>query len=199
MFIKRHVRRKDGKRHVYYSLCESTRISPQRVLQRRLLNLGELNTTQIERWQRSIEVVEENGQAAQKRFFTDREGEVPQAPDVCEVRLSTLWVRKPRQCGDCWLACRLFEELQLDQFFSEHLAEHRGPEDWGNARRSPNQCSSTQGDLFVESGTSITLFPAALVWEAVSERDHGDGDLPARSQPRQVLRPSLMILSISCG
>lgn len=130
MFIKRHVRRKDGKKHVYYSLCESTRLSPQRVRQRRLLNLGELNTTQIERWQRSIEVVEENGQAAQKRLFTDRDGEVPQAPDVCAVRLSTLRVRKPRHFGDCWLGCRLFEELELDRFFAERLAEHRGPEDW---------------------------------------------------------------------
>ena len=27
MFLKRHVRRKDGKEHVYYSLCESIRLS----------------------------------------------------------------------------------------------------------------------------------------------------------------------------
>ena len=130
MFIKRHVRKKDGKKHVYYSLCESTRLSPHRVLQRRLLNLGELNTTQIERWQRSIEVVEENGQASQRRLFTDRDGEVPEGPDICEVRLSTLRVRKPRQFGNCWRACRLFQELQLDRFFAEHLAAHRGMEPW---------------------------------------------------------------------
>jgi transposase len=130
MFLKRHVRKKDGKKHVRYSLCESTRVSARRVLQRRLLNLGELNTTQIERWQCSIEVVEENGQAAQKRLFTDRDGQVPQAPDICEVRLSTLRVRRPRQFGNCWLAGRLFEELQLDQFFTEQLSVHRGQEDW---------------------------------------------------------------------
>jgi hypothetical protein len=28
VFLKRHVRRKDGKEHVYYSLCESIRLSP---------------------------------------------------------------------------------------------------------------------------------------------------------------------------
>jgi hypothetical protein len=130
MFLKRHVRRKDGKRHVYYSLCESTRVSPNRVRQRRLLNLGELNTTQREAWQRTIEVIEENGQAAQKRLFTDQEGEVPEGADICEVRLSSLRVRKPRQFGNCWLGCRLFEELQLDRFFGEQLATRRGPEDW---------------------------------------------------------------------
>ena len=59
MYLKRHVRRKDGKSHVYYSLSESVRIGWDRVVQRRLLNLGELNTTQIDRWQRSIEVIEE--------------------------------------------------------------------------------------------------------------------------------------------
>ena len=130
MFLKRHVRRKNGKQHVYYSLCESTRLSPHRVFQRRLLNLGELNTTQLEQWQRSIEVIEEDGRAAQKRLFTDREGQAPEAEDICEVRLSTLQVRHPRQFGNCWLGCRLFEELQLDRFFTEHLDQHRGPESW---------------------------------------------------------------------
>src|SRR5687767_13064499 len=116
MFLKRHVRRKNGKKHVYYSLCESTRLSARKVYQRRVLNLGELNTTQVEQWQRSIEVLEEDGRATQKRLFTDREGQAPIGEDICEVRLSTLQVRQPRQFGDCWLGCRLFEELRLDTF-----------------------------------------------------------------------------------
>jgi hypothetical protein len=74
MYLKRHVRRKDGKSHVYYSLSESVRIGRDRVVQRRLLNLAELNTTQIDRWHRSIEVIEEDGQARQRRLFSDREG-----------------------------------------------------------------------------------------------------------------------------
>jgi hypothetical protein len=82
MFLKRHIRRKNGKQHVYNSLCESTRLSPGRVLQRRLLNLGELNTTQLEERQRSIEVIEEDGRSAQKRLFTDREGQAPDAEDI---------------------------------------------------------------------------------------------------------------------
>ena len=130
MYLKRHVRTKDGKRHVYYSLTESIRLSRRRVRQRRVLNLGELNTTQLEQWQRSIEVLEENGQRLQRRLFTDAESSAPAAPDVCEVLLGSLSVRRPRQFGECWLGCRLFEELQLDQFFSAHLAHHRGPEDW---------------------------------------------------------------------
>src|SRR4029453_2683979 len=109
MFLKRHVRTRAGKKHVYYSLTQSTRVSRSRTVQRRVLNLGELNTTQIEQWQRSIEVVEENGKARQRRLFTDREGQVPAAEDGCEVLLSTLRVCRPRQFGGPWLGCRLFE------------------------------------------------------------------------------------------
>ncbi len=72
MFLKREVRRKDGKEHVYYSLAESTRVGRDRVVQRRLLNLGELNTTQLDRWQRSIEAIEEDGRACQRRISSDR-------------------------------------------------------------------------------------------------------------------------------
>lgn len=43
MFLKAHERCKDGKRHVYYSLTESLRVSRKRVVQRTVLHLGELN------------------------------------------------------------------------------------------------------------------------------------------------------------
>src|ERR1700693_4239770 len=48
MNLKRHVVRKDGQEHVYYSLSETIRINKNRTVQRRVLNLGELNTTQTE-------------------------------------------------------------------------------------------------------------------------------------------------------
>jgi transposase len=129
--LKRHVRRKNGKEHVYYSLCESIRLSRGRTTQRRVLNLGELNTNQIERWQRSIEVIEQPGQSRQYRLFTDREGAAPaEASDVCEVILSSLSVRRPRQFGACWLASRLWQELKLDEFFATALHDRRGTIEW---------------------------------------------------------------------
>jgi transposase len=131
MFLKREVRRKDGKEHVYYCVAETTRVGRERVVQRRLLNLGELNTTQIDRWQRSIEVIEEDGRACQRRLFSDREGRAPQQEeDVCEVVLSSLCVRRPRTLGDCWLGCRLWEELGLDTFWSQALGDRRGAVEW---------------------------------------------------------------------
>ena len=131
MFLKREVRRKDGKEHVYYYVAETTRVGRDRVVQRRLLNLGELNTTQIDRWQRSIEVIEEDGRVCQRRLFSDREGRAPQQEeDVCEVVLSSHSVRRPRIVGDCWLGCRLWEELGLDKFWFEALGDRRGAVEW---------------------------------------------------------------------
>jgi hypothetical protein len=152
VFLKRHLIHKDEKEHVYYSLCESVRLSPQRVVQRRLLSLGELNTTQVERWQRSIEVIQQDGGSRQYRLFTDRDGAAPpEAPDVCEVILSSLAVRHPRQFGACWLASRLWQELGLDTFFSEALRDRRGPIAWSKVLEllAVNRLCEPQSELGV--------------------------------------------------
>ncbi len=44
MFLRQHVRSKDGKRHRYWSLCESVRTADG-VRQRTLCYLGELNSS----------------------------------------------------------------------------------------------------------------------------------------------------------
>ena len=57
-------------------------------------------------------------------------GKAPRQRDACEVKLSSLSVRRPRGFGDCWLGCRLWEELGLDRFWKEALEGHRGPVAW---------------------------------------------------------------------
>ena len=113
MFLKRRVRRKDGKDHIYYSVCESLRVHSGRVVQRQVLHLGELNTTQVESWQHTLEVIDgdADGRRLQRRLFADREGAAPHAEDVIEIKLSSLRVREPRRFGDCWAGCRLWQEL----------------------------------------------------------------------------------------
>lgn len=132
MFLKRHQVRKDGKLHVYYSLSESVRVGRHRTVQRRLLNLGELNTTQLEQWQRSIEVIEESGEARQMRLFTDREGGAPDVLDryQAEVLLGSMQLRRARSFGPPWVGCQLWSDLQLDQFWNDKLGHHHGPVEW---------------------------------------------------------------------
>jgi len=130
MFLKANRRFKYGKSHVYYTLTESLRVSRSRVTQRTVLHLGELNTTQVDRWQRTIETVQEDGQRHQMRLFTDREGQAPVAADVAEVILSSLRLCRPRQFGAAWVGCKLWEELGLRQFWQEALGEEAGQVAW---------------------------------------------------------------------
>lgn len=152
MFLKAHQRIKDGKRHVYYSLTESLRVSRQRVVQRTVLHLGELNTTQVERWQRTIEAVHEDGQRRQMRLFTDREGQVPvAAQDVAAVILCSLVVGRPRRFGDCWIGCKLWEDLGLRAFWEEALGEQRGEVPWAKvvALLVVNRLCDPRSELFI--------------------------------------------------
>ena len=152
MFLKAHERCKDGKRHVYYSLTESLRVSRKRVVQRTVLHLGELNTTQVERWQRTIEAIHEDGQRRQLRLFTDREGQVPvAAEDVAEVILSSLVVRRPRRFGDCWIGCKLWDELGLRAFWDEALGGQRGEVPWAKVVELlvVNRLCDPRSELFI--------------------------------------------------
>jgi hypothetical protein len=115
MFLKANRRSKDGKTHTYYTINESTRV-PGRVVQRTVLHLGELNTTQVEGWQKTIETIQEDGRRYQMRLFTDREGGAPSSQDVVEVIMSSLELRRPRMFGAAWIGCKIWEELGLGVF-----------------------------------------------------------------------------------
>lgn len=151
MYLKRRVRHKDGEDHVYYAVCESLRVSRRRVVQRQVLHLGELNTTQVDCWQQTIEVIHEDGQRHQRRLFTDREACAPGDPDVVEVRLSSFAVKAPRRFGDCWVGCQLWAELDLDRFWQEALAQEAGAVPWEKVLELlvVNRLLAPRSELFV--------------------------------------------------
>jgi transposase len=151
MYLKRRTRTKDGKTHVYYSIAESLRVSGERVVQRQILHLGELNTTQLEGWQHTLEVLHEDGQSRQLRLFSDRDGPVPADPDVVEVRLSSLRVKTPRRWGDCWAGCQLWTELKLGAFWAEALAQQAGDLPWAKVLELlvVNRLLEPRSELFV--------------------------------------------------
>ena len=55
MFLRPTIRRKDGKEHRYWSVVESKRVAGGRVVQRPVLYLGEINSSQELAWRRSID------------------------------------------------------------------------------------------------------------------------------------------------
>src|SRR3954465_4499999 len=60
MFLRRTQRKKDGKTHTYWDIVESKRPGDGRVLQRQVLYLGEINSSQAEAWRKAIEVFDED-------------------------------------------------------------------------------------------------------------------------------------------
>ena len=130
MFLRCTTRNKDGKEHRYWNVVENRRISGGRVIQRQVLYLGEINDSQQEAWRKTIEVFEDDGETAQMALFPeDRPVEISDE-QVVKIRLKEVTLRRPRQWGACWLACNLYEQLELDQFFGERLRPGRKGTRW---------------------------------------------------------------------
>ena len=130
MFLRQKIRKKDGKRHRYFSVVENQRVAGGRVVQKHVLHLGEINDSQELAWRRSIEVFDEAADRPKtlSLFPEDRcEGILP---DDSIVRLKLSQLRRPRQWGACWLALSLWEELRLDRFWSERLPASRKGTRW---------------------------------------------------------------------
>jgi DDE family transposase len=132
MFLRAKIRRKDGKEHRYWSVVENKRVSGGRVVQRHVLYLGEVNSSQELAWRKSIEVFEDGADRPRTLalFPEDRcEGVLPDA-SIVRLRLSQLRLSRPRQWGACWLALKLWEELGLDGFWAERLPASRKGTRW---------------------------------------------------------------------
>src|SRR6266511_3829157 len=101
MFLRCSARKKDGKEHRYFSIVENKRVADGRVVQRHVLYLGEINSSQELAWRKSIEVLEEDG--GQERtlslFPEDRCEGIVADESVVRLKLSQLRLERPRQWG----------------------------------------------------------------------------------------------------
>src|SRR5215471_8549838 len=136
MFLRSTNRKKDGKDHRYFSIVENRRLPGGKTAQRTVLYLGEINDQQQAAWRKTLEVFDE----AEQRFTTmslfpdDRE--LPaDAVDSAQVRLSGLELRRPRVFGSCWLACELWQQLGLDEFWQQRLPKGREAVSWEKVLR----------------------------------------------------------------
>ena len=130
MYRKCHRRLKDGKQHRYGSIAEKRRCAGGRVVDRHVLYLGEINDSQKEEWGRGLEAFEVDGQRQTRLALFPADRPIPaHAGDYgVQVRLSELGLERPRQWGACWAFCQLWEQLRLDAFWRERLADSReGP------------------------------------------------------------------------
>ena len=178
MFLKANKRFKDGKQHIYYTLNESVRINKRRTVQRTILHLGELTTSQHHRWRRTIDVINERSEARQMELLTEDEHQrrdCPEDPDVVAIRLSSLAVANCREFGSCWIGVKLWQLLDLDEFWTQRLGGLRGEVPWEkvaellavNRLCDPGSELSVHEKWYPKTGMSLLLDCDA----AVAEKD----------------------------
>jgi len=130
-FLQCHRRFKNGKDHCYWSITEKVR-THRGWVQRHLLYLGEINDSQKESWTKQIEVFDTARQQNRELALYPADRPVPvHAVDYgVQVRLSEFELRRPRQWGACWVGCRLWDQLGLDEFWRQRLADSREGTCW---------------------------------------------------------------------
>jgi transposase len=132
MFLRFNRRFKDGKEHRYWNIVENKRCAGGKVVQRQVLYLGEINDGQREAWCHLIEAFDEGSRRHRQLALFPADREVPEYADgySVQVRLDAMELHRPRQWGACWLACQLYEQLELDQFWSHRLRDSREGTRW---------------------------------------------------------------------
>lgn len=139
MFLRAKIRKKDGKVHRYFSVVENRRVgAKRRTVQRTVLHLGEINGSQEAAWRQTLEVFDEGQQEHRTlSLFPDDEAAAAGSVDSLRVRLSEMELRRARAFGDCWLGGELWQQLGLEQFWQERLADkvRRETVDWEKVLR----------------------------------------------------------------
>ena len=132
MYLKCHVRNKDGKEHRYYSIAEKLSCAGGHRVERHVFYLGEINDSQREGWLKLIEAFDESSQQQTKLalFASDRPIPMHLTDLGVRVRLADFSIRRPRQWGACWVFSLLWEELKLETFWGERLASSREGTSW---------------------------------------------------------------------
>jgi len=124
MFLRSTKRKKDGKVHRYFSVVENRRLATGGTTQRTVLYLGEINDKQEEAWQKSLTVFDQDqAQYTAMSLFPDDHAIPAGVSNGIQVRVGELELRRPRVFGNWWMACELWRQLELDQFWQERFAE----------------------------------------------------------------------------
>ena len=160
MFLRCSKRRKDGKERLYWRVVENRRLPDQRVVQRHVLHLGELNGVQESSWRKTVELFGQD-EAALRPVALVPEEHAPASVGVEEfpigrVPLAQMALRRPRQWGACWLGCQLWEQLGLGEFGRDKLHPRPRRPALGSSPANPRALSPDR------SGFGVAAAPAVV-------------------------------------
>jgi transposase len=129
MFLRANRRSKDGKQHRYWSLVETVR-TPDGPRQRTLCYLGELNDSAQARWQKTIEVFNQEGECRQLKLFPSEAELAEEDGSVARVLVQKVRLERTRQFGACFVGLELWKRLELDRFFQGLLDSEEAEVAW---------------------------------------------------------------------
>src|SRR5258708_39070196 len=114
MFLRSSLRKKNGEEHEYFSIVENKRVAAGKIVQRHVLYLGEINSSQQEAWRRTIEIFED-GEVKPKTvaLFSEDRAVGISSEEIVRIRLKDLQLKRPRQRRASWLATEVDERLEL--------------------------------------------------------------------------------------
>jgi transposase len=131
MFLRRFVRRKNGKPHTYWALAESYRTA-RGSRQRIVAYLGELKANEQDGWTQLCAHL--NGEAESRRpqrtLFDPPQHNTPDEDEPLLVKLSSVRLERLRDFGDVWLALGLWRMLKLDELLYGEMEEGREVVPW---------------------------------------------------------------------
>ena len=132
-FLQCHHRFKNGKDHCYWSIAEKVRTA-RGWTQRHLLYLGEINDSQKAAWTKVTDVFDTVSRQTHELALYPADQNVPAHAEDCgvQVRLSEFELRRPRQWGACWIGCKVWDQLQLTEFWRQRLPDSREGTCWGH-------------------------------------------------------------------
>jgi hypothetical protein len=131
MFLRRLVRKKNGKPHTYWALAESYRTA-QGSRQRIVTDLGELSGEEQDGWTQLCSHL--NGQTPRRRpqrtLFDPPGCEEPRDDPPLLVQLSSIRLERTRDFGDGGLAWGLWRMLELDALLDRQIPRGREEASW---------------------------------------------------------------------
>src|ERR1700731_136670 len=108
MFLRAKIRKKDGKEHRYFSVVENQRVRGGRIVQRHVLYLGEINSSQELAWRKSVEVSDEGSMDPRTLSLSPE--------DLCEGVLPDESVVRLRM-----------SHMRLDNMYRQHFGLRHAP------------------------------------------------------------------------
>jgi len=128
MFLRRCIRKKNGKPHTYWALVESYRTA-RGSRQRLVAYVGELKKSEQSGWAQLGQRLEGQARPASS-LFDPPQYQDPAEIESIEVQLKGVRFERLRDFGDVWLALGLWRLLGLDTLLAEQMSAGREEIPW---------------------------------------------------------------------